>query len=51
MSLKINHIDLVVINLYPFENTVTIPNSDDSECIENIDIGGPSLVRGAAKKL
>ncbi len=42
-------IDLVVVNLYPFEQTVAKPGVADAEVIENIDIGGPSLVRGAAK--
>lgn len=41
-------IDLVVVNLYPFEETVA-KGSDFSTCVENIDIGGPSLIRGAAK--
>lgn len=42
-------IDLVVVNLYPFEQTVAQPDVTDADAIENIDIGGPSLVRGAAK--
>jgi phosphoribosylaminoimidazolecarboxamide formyltransferase/IMP cyclohydrolase len=42
-------IDLVVVNLYPFEQTVARPNVSPAEAIENIDIGGPSLVRAAAK--
>lgn len=42
-------IDLVVINLYPFENTVLQPNCDLDTAIENIDIGGPAMLRGAAK--
>ncbi len=41
--------DLVVVNLYPFEATVARPNVTDAEAIEQIDIGGPSLIRGAAK--
>ena len=41
-------IDLVVVNLYPFEATVAAAKPFD-ECVENIDIGGPSLIRGAAK--
>lgn len=41
--------ELVVVNLYPFEATVAKPGVTDEEAIENIDIGGPSLVRGAAK--
>ncbi len=42
-------IDMVVVNLYPFEKTVGNPNSTEEEIIENIDIGGPSMVRAAAK--
>ena len=41
-------IDLLVVNLYPFEATVA-KGADDETCIENIDIGGPALIRGAAK--
>jgi len=42
-------IDLVVVNLYPFAETVAKPECTRSAAIENIDIGGPSLVRAAAK--
>ena len=42
-------IDLVVCNLYPFEATVRRPGVQHAEVIENIDIGGPSMVRSAAK--
>src|SRR5256712_744569 len=42
-------IDLVVVNLYPFETTVTKPGVGLEEAIENIDIGGVSLIRAAAK--
>ncbi len=42
-------IDLVVVNLYPFQQTVAKPESDDALVIENIDIGGPSMIRSAAK--
>jgi phosphoribosylaminoimidazolecarboxamide formyltransferase/IMP cyclohydrolase len=42
-------IDLVVVNLYPFEATVSKPGATEEEAIENIDIGGPSLLRAAAK--
>ena len=42
-------IDLVVVNLYPFEKTVAQAGSTHDEIIENIDIGGPSMVRSAAK--
>ncbi|MCY2951914.1 MAG: bifunctional phosphoribosylaminoimidazolecarboxamide formyltransferase/IMP cyclohydrolase [Planctomycetota bacterium] len=45
----IDAIDLVCINLYPFEKTVSKPNVTFEEAIENIDIGGPSMVRSAAK--
>ncbi len=45
----IGAIDLVCINLYPFEKTVAKPNVPFEEAIENIDIGGPSMVRSAAK--
>jgi phosphoribosylaminoimidazolecarboxamide formyltransferase/IMP cyclohydrolase len=41
--------ELVVVNLYPFEATVARAGVTDADAIENIDIGGPSLVRGAAK--
>jgi phosphoribosylaminoimidazolecarboxamide formyltransferase/IMP cyclohydrolase len=42
-------IDLVVVNLYPFEETVARPGVEFDEAIENIDIGGPSMLRSAAK--
>lgn len=42
-------IDLVVVNLYPFEQTVARPGVELAEAIENIDIGGPSMLRSAAK--
>src|ERR1700737_851180 len=42
-------IDLVVVNLYPFEATIGKPDVTLAEAIENIDIGGPSLIRSAAK--
>ncbi len=42
-------IDLVVTNLYPFEQTVAQPNVDLDEAIENVDIGGPTMIRSAAK--
>jgi phosphoribosylaminoimidazolecarboxamide formyltransferase/IMP cyclohydrolase len=42
-------IDLVVVNLYPFEQTVARPGVEFEEAIENIDIGGPSMLRSAAK--
>ncbi|MBI2193267.1 MAG: IMP cyclohydrolase [Planctomycetes bacterium] len=45
----IERIDLVAVNLYPFEKTVARPGCTDEEAIENIDIGGPCMVRAAAK--
>ena len=45
----ISDIDLVVINLYPFEATVAKPGVSRADAIEQIDIGGPSMVRSAAK--
>ncbi|WP_028877075.1 bifunctional phosphoribosylaminoimidazolecarboxamide formyltransferase/IMP cyclohydrolase [Teredinibacter turnerae] len=45
----INPIDMVVVNLYPFENTIANPDCDLPTAIENIDIGGPTMVRAAAK--
>ena len=45
----IEAIDLLVVNLYPFEETVQNENSTLEEAIENIDIGGPAMVRAASK--
>ncbi|HSY74568.1 MAG TPA: bifunctional phosphoribosylaminoimidazolecarboxamide formyltransferase/IMP cyclohydrolase [Dongiaceae bacterium] len=45
----ISPIDLVVVNLYPFEQTVAKPDVSLHDAIENIDIGGPSMLRSAAK--
>ncbi len=45
----IEPIDLVVVNLYPFEQTVAKPGVTFEDAVENIDIGGPTLIRGAAK--
>lgn len=45
----INPIDIVVVNLYPFEQTVANPDCDLDTAIENIDIGGPTMIRAAAK--
>jgi len=42
-------IDLVAVNLYPFEQTVANPDVTEREAIENIDIGGPSMLRASAK--
>lgn len=46
---QIEWIDLVVVNLYPFEETLKKDGVTDSEIIEQIDIGGPSMLRSAAK--
>jgi phosphoribosylaminoimidazolecarboxamide formyltransferase/IMP cyclohydrolase len=45
----VDPIDLVVVNLYPFAQTVAKPDSSLAEAVENIDIGGPSMLRAAAK--
>ena len=45
----IKPIDMVVINLYPFQSTVANPDCSFDDAIENIDIGGPAMVRAAAK--
>ncbi|MBM3881453.1 MAG: bifunctional phosphoribosylaminoimidazolecarboxamide formyltransferase/IMP cyclohydrolase [Verrucomicrobia bacterium] len=45
----IRPIDLVAVNLYPFERTVARPEASLAEAIENIDIGGPAMLRSAAK--
>ena len=42
-------IDLVVVNLYPFEATIARPDATFAEAVENIDVGGPTLMRAAAK--
>lgn len=49
MEAGINLIDLVCVNLYPFRETITKENVTLEEAIENIDIGGPTMVRSAAK--
>tara|TARA_A100001037_G_C15116379_1_gene621606 strand:- start:10 stop:1569 length:1560 start_codon:yes stop_codon:yes gene_type:complete len=46
---KIQNFDLVVVNLYPFRETIANPNVNWEKAIENIDIGGPTMVRAAAK--
>ena len=46
---KIEYIDMVVVNLYPFRETIARENVSVEEAIENIDIGGPSMIRSAAK--
>jgi phosphoribosylaminoimidazolecarboxamide formyltransferase/IMP cyclohydrolase len=46
---NIGPIDVVIVNLYPFEATIAKPNCHFEDAIENIDIGGPSMLRSAAK--
>jgi len=48
-ELKIKQIDLVVCNLYPFEQTIKNPKVKFENAVENIDVGGPTMVRAAAK--
>lgn len=48
-DLHIDYIDLVCVNLYPFKQTLKKPNVTHEEIIENIDIGGPSMLRSASK--
>jgi len=48
-DLDIQPIDMVVVNLYPFEQTIAKPGCTRPQAIENIDIGGPSMLRSAAK--
>lgn len=47
--LGIPFIDMIIVNLYPFEATIKKPNVSFEEVIENIDIGGPTMIRAAAK--
>ena len=49
LDLGWDYIDLVAVNLYPFEDTIAKPNVTYAEAIENIDIGGVTLIRAAAK--
>jgi phosphoribosylaminoimidazolecarboxamide formyltransferase/IMP cyclohydrolase len=46
---EIEPVDLVCVNLYPFEQTVARPDAGEEQVIENIDIGGPTMIRAAAK--
>lgn len=46
---RVTPFDLVVVNLYPFQETISRPSTDFETAVENIDIGGPSMVRAAAK--
>lgn len=48
-ELKVPKIDIVVCNLYPFEQTVAKPRATLDEAVENIDVGGPTMIRAAAK--
>lgn len=48
-QLGLDYIDLVVVNLYPFQQTISKPGVAYEEAIENIDIGGPTMLRSAAK--
>ena len=48
-DLKIDTIDIVVVNLYPFKATILKDNVTREEAVENIDIGGPTMLRSAAK--
>ena len=48
-STDVEFVDLVCVNLYPFERTAGRRGVDDAEVIENIDIGGPTMIRAAAK--
>jgi phosphoribosylaminoimidazolecarboxamide formyltransferase/IMP cyclohydrolase len=47
----IDWFDLVIVNLYPFADTIKKPNVSVDEAIENIDIGGPTMIRSAAKNM
>src|SRR5580704_13831599 len=46
---EIEPVDLVCVNLYPFERTIARGDAAPAEAIENIDIGGPTMIRAAAK--
>ena len=48
-ELQIDYVDLVAVNLYPFQATIARPGVTEAEAIENIDIGGPTMIRAAAK--
>jgi phosphoribosylaminoimidazolecarboxamide formyltransferase / IMP cyclohydrolase len=49
LDLGWDYIDLVAVNLYPFEETISKPDATYADAIENIDIGGVTLIRAAAK--
>ncbi len=48
-DLHIDYVDLVAVNLYPFQATIARPGVTEEEAVENIDIGGPTMIRAAAK--
>ena len=48
-ELELKYIDLVVVNLYPFQETIAKPDVSYEDAVENIDIGGPTMLRSAAK--
>jgi phosphoribosylaminoimidazolecarboxamide formyltransferase/IMP cyclohydrolase len=48
-KLELDYIDLVIVNLYPFQETIAKPDVTYEDAIENIDIGGPTMLRSAAK--
>ena len=48
-NMGINYIDLLVVNLYPFRQTIANPQASFADAVENIDIGGPAMIRSAAK--
>ena len=48
-DLGVDTIDFVIVNLYPFKQTILKENVTRAECVENIDIGGPTMLRSAAK--
>ena len=50
-ELGLDYIDLVVVNLYPFQETIAKPDVEYEDAIENIDIGGPTMLRSAAKTM
>lgn len=48
-ELGLGYIDLVIVNLYPFAETIAKPDVEYADAVENIDIGGPTMLRSAAK--
>lgn len=50
-ELGLDYIDLVVVNLYPFKQTIANPNVEYEDAIENIDIGGPTMLRSVMKTM